>query len=498
MCGILLAKSSHTYEHHLNAFTKLNRRGPDFSIHQYKNNIFIGQTVLHITGNDNYYRSTNQRQNFLAYNGEIYNYRRLGHYSNDIELIDQLVPNRFTQFKQLEGMWAWAWTDFDHIWYATDPQGEKCLYRYQDTDTLIVCSEIAPILEYKKFSIKIDSYTTKHWPVITQTPWIGIERVPPGYAYNFNNDRIKLDSVFDWQQSTTYNTIDQASEEFEHVFARVIKDMTPDEPYGLGYSAGIDTSCILSMMPDVDHLYTLNNINKDIISLRVKDFLTNKQQDRLINIDIDEQQWGEFLKQTISSTCMPAQSWSFVGQWIIASQCQERILFSGIGADELFGGYDVYQTLPYQAEHSNSPYSYFENDQEMQALWKQCLNFYNDPEPATLLMDFLIQIGAVDMRGVDICTQAFGVEPRSPFTHPAIIKFALNLPYEYRIGKPLLKRLFLKYWNKDLLLPKQGFTGHCNDSYPYLGIDIPRDNNRHKDWKNILHNLFLSIHRPID
>ena len=78
--------------------------------------------------------------------------------------------------------------------------------------------------------------------------------------------------------------------------------MTPNEPYGLGYSGGIDTSCILAMMPDTEHLYTLNNLGKDNVSTEVKNFLTDTQQQRLINIDIDEQQWAEFLKQKEKNT----------------------------------------------------------------------------------------------------------------------------------------------------------------------------------------------------
>jgi asparagine synthetase B (glutamine-hydrolysing) len=317
-------------------------------------------------------------------------------------------------------------------------------------------------------------------------------------AFDLSGTSVKLDSIFDWKQDVSYKDINEASEEFERVFRCVIKDMTPAEPYALGFSGGIDTSCILAMLPDTDHLYTLNNIGKDTVSTEVTKFLNDNQQARLITIDIDEQQWAEFFKQTIAGTCMPAQSWSFVGQWIISSRCQERILFSGIGADELFGGYPIYSTLNYTELHSTSPYSYFTDNAEMQQLWNQCMNFYSEPQSATLLMDYLIQISSVDMRGVDSCTQAFGIEPRSPFTHPAIIKFALNLPYEYRQGKPLLKRLFLKHWNKDLLLPKQGFTGHCNDSYPYLNIDIARDPDRYQDWRNILQASFVNICRPVD
>jgi asparagine synthetase B (glutamine-hydrolysing) len=62
---------------------------------------------------------------------------------------------------------------------------------------------------------------------------------------------------------------------------------------------------------------------------------------------VDKQQWATAFKEVIACTQMPVQSWSFVGQWIISQQCKERVLFTGVGSDELFGGYNVYQTLDY-------------------------------------------------------------------------------------------------------------------------------------------------------
>jgi hypothetical protein len=105
------------------------------------------------------------------------------------------------------------------------------------------------------------------------------------------------------------------------------------------------------------------------------------------------------------------------------------------------------------------------------------------------MMDYVTQISAVDLRGVDTCTSAHGVESRSPFVHPAIIKFALNLPFEYKVGtvlKPIIQYQFLDTWGKELLFPKQGFSGQCNDSYSWLDIEVPRVDDRHQDWRNIV------------
>ncbi len=116
-----------------------------------------------------------------------------------------------------------------------------------------------------------------------------------------------------------------------------------------------------------------------------------------------------------------------------------------------------------------------------------------DPQPATLLMDYLTQICAVDMRGVDTLTMAHGIEPRSPFCHPNIIKFALNMPWHLRLGKPMIRRLFLQRWPASMIEPKQGFSGHCNDSAEYLGVVCNPAVDRMTDWKRINQEVFQRI-----
>jgi len=487
MCGVLLVQSRHSIDidHHLVALKLLEPRGPDFVKYEHRNNIFIAQSVLNITGTPNFYSW--DRKDFLAYNGEIYNYKWFGRFGTDTELVYQSVrdqPER--KFKYFEGAWAWAYTNFETVKYATDPQGERCLYRYQDSDILIVSSDVAPILHYCNLGIDVKPYAEKHWPVRRATPWKGIERIEPGVMYTANGNA-KLDSIFDWRKENNITTADQAWEEFLPLWEKTLREMTPEEPVGMAFSGGLDSSVILRNTRPA-HLYTINIGERDPVAPRVREFLTEQEQQRLVMLELDVETWAQDYQDIVRRTCMPVQSWSFVGQWHIAKHCKERVLFTGVGADELFGGYQVYQT------NKVSPYSKFAPDDAVAAQdWQQCLAMYNgDTQSATLLMDYLTQIGAVDMRGVDTLTMAHGIEPRSPFCHPNIIKFALNLPWDLRVGKQLIRRLFLQRWSEELILPKQGFTGYCNDAYAYLGIDIPRDPDRAQDWKNIVQATFAN------
>lgn len=504
MCGILFVHSRHDIpaQVHTDALEILKSRGPDFTISRPSDKMFVAQTVLHITGDRSFYST--MRKDFFAFNGEIYNHRWFGQHGTDTELAYRAARDRPGKFKYFEGAWAWVYVDGDNYRYASDPQGERCLYRYQNDDILIICSEVAPILKYRDFGMHVEYHSERHWPIHNRTPWMGIERVPPGIMYDQNGVATKLDSMFDWRTRDHYSSLDDAAMEFDNILSSVVRDMTPNEPVALTFSGGLDTACLLAKMPQAE-LYTVNVTGKDRVSTHVQEFLTPEQQAQLHVFDIDEPTWAQDYIEVVQRTRMPVQSWSFVGQWHIAKNCQQRVLFSGVGADELFGGYSIYQSLNYSEQHSVSPYSYFDleiADIDVLETWRKCLNFYNgDARQATLMMDYFTQIAAVDLRGVDVCTLAHGVEPRSPFCHPKIIKFALNLPWEYKVGvfsKPLIRQQFLRRWDENLIFEKQGFTGHCNDSYPWLGIDVVRQSDRMADWRAINREAFIQWANAVD
>ena len=489
MCGILLVKSQNhiPLALHLSAFQRLKSRGPDFAQYQYFGNIFIGQTVLHITGTDQYYKTAHK--NFLAYNGEIYNFKEFGSYSNDIEFINHAVENDISLLSKGWGAWAFAWTDGKTVLYATDPQGEKTLYQYRDDNILIVSSEVSAILEYingKKVPVP---YNNKTWTML-ETPWQGITKATPGTLYQDGCPTQNLDNIWSWIGKQQHANINEAYEEFTSIWQYVIKHMKPDCPAALTYSGGLDSSVILNSIPDLE-LYSVNNVGKDPIVDIIEKFLTEDEKSRLHLISVDEQQWATEFQELIQRTRMPAASWSYVGQWIASRRCQERVLFTGCGADELFGGYDIYKELTYNIDGSTSPYSEFHDPE----LWAQCLSAYNgDPKQATLLMDYWHQVIGCDSPGIDMIAGAWGIEARNPFMARPIMQFALNLPWEFKvsntISKPIIHRAFLERWSESLVFPKKGFTGHANDSLPYLPFSIESTGDRYLDWKQIAYKSF--------
>jgi len=493
MCGILFVKSQQPLDLavHLQALTKIQSRGPDHTVYAHRDTVFVAHTVLHITGDDQFYREPHT--DFVAFNGEIYNYRWFGNYNTDTELIYRTVrDHNYRKFQYFEGPWAWVYTDFQTVQYATDPQGERGLYRYQDQNILIVSSEVAAILCYVNAKIQIEPHSQKHWPVVSQTPWQGIYRCEPGMLYDQSGTVGSIDSIFDWSHEPQDITEQDAQQEFDHIFDTVIAQMQPQKPVGITVSGGVDSGLILAAMPQATAFYTVDCVGKDTVSTKAAEFLTGSQRDRHRVLTMTAESWAHSMIECMQHSAMPVQSWSFVGQWHIAKHCEQPVLFTGVGADELFGGYPVYQSLTFDSAGSVSAYSVHDPDSALSKLWQRCLqSSQGHAGRATLLMDYVIQVSAVDARGVDAMTQAHGVEPRSPFLHPKIIKFALNLPWRLRLGKPLLRHRFLRHWTQELLLPKQGFAGHCNDSLPWLDIAVPASKDRAKQWQQIQQASFV-------
>ena len=488
MCGIVMVKSRHAVPltQHLAALKTIEARGPDFVRYHYSEHMFVAQTVLHITGTDTFYHTA--RDDFFAFNGEIYNYQQFGPTGSDIDVAYQAACNNVARFRDFTGPWAWVLMRNNVMTYATDPQGERVLYQYQDEDWLIVASEVTAILEYIDRSIEPVPYVNKCWTMLRQTPWQGIQRLEPGQLYCDGNPSNTIDSVWSWIKPVNI-TADQAQEEFDHVWRKVCKEMQPKCAAAISYSGGIDSNLI---MASVDHakLIAVDCVGKDPVVKRCQEFLPPDQRQKLHKIDLDPETWAQHYHTLLSGTAMPAQSWSFVGKWTVAANCDQRVLFTGLAADELFGGYGIYQTLQYNTAGSVSPYSQHDHDQ----LWQQCLSSYhNDARQATLLMDYWYQVVGVDAPGQDRIAGAWGIETRNPFMHQNIMRLALNLPWHLKVNtetKPVLKNLFRQLCPEYPVLPKMGFAGHANDSEPWLAVNIDHTGNRHQDWIQIAQRTF--------
>ena len=92
-------------------------------------------------------------------------------------------------------------------------------------------------------------------------------------------------------------------------------------------------------------------------SCKTQKFLNDKIEQINVNVDLFE----NFLEESYRSICMPLPTHSFISQAILAREVNKngaKILFTGDGGDELFGGYEFYKTLEYDKEYKYNPSVY--------------------------------------------------------------------------------------------------------------------------------------------
>lgn len=546
MCGILAIVKKDNRELDLpacrRALSCLTLRGPDLSSYKvWDNRVFLGQTILSITGNiknsDGHLCSaTGQFQ--LLVNGEIYNYYDLkarwlddkltldSYSGTDTEVLvnlHEVLPSDKIP-PLLDGMYAYTLLDKKEktLSICRDVQGEKSLYVYEDSGIVIISSEISPILTLVPFlkpdpKILRDYFHTRHFMFLERTLYPGIRQLLPGNYETINLSTMqwtrkssqKLSNLIDPQkmEENEQRSIEDLTDELDSLMRSCLKQMIPQErKYAAVVSGGVDSSLIsyyLLQFGNPDELVAVNHKGKDRISMDLSGF--EKVLGRNINIlNIDAFTYSSEIMRCQRVCRSPLFAHSFIGQslqsaFIRSTGCP--VLFGGDGADEILGGYSCYvENRKQNGRFSPSPYSAFhpagldfvnndtkELEEELASVWVNSLKAYEHIEnqeqrlvQAMMYCDTTWQLASVGLRGADLMSSMWNIETRSVFVRRPIIEFALNLPIKAKSDKsargnillrekPLLKKLFLRYFPSELLVEKQGFAGFPNESASYIG-----------------------------
>lgn len=306
---------------------------------------------------------------WVVCNGEIYNFQELrdrllsqGHVfrtKSDTEVLVHLYEQEGLDFvKRLRGMFGIALWDAAkaRLVIARDRLGKKPLYVWRGSKHIIFGSEIKSILEAPEVSRKmnysaLDEYLALGYVPAPLTLFEGIEKVLPGHFLLCERGRVQdqeyWDVRFDQIESHTEGEwVERVRDTFlEAVKLRLISDV----PLGAFLSGGIDSSAVVAAMSRL----TNRPVKTYSIGFEGEDQFYNELPYARMVAEAFHTDHHEIIVRPNVSELLPKLIWHMdepiadsasITTYLVSRLARESVtvILSGVGGDELFGGYRRY------------------------------------------------------------------------------------------------------------------------------------------------------------
>ncbi len=369
MCGFVGYYGKGDYEREMIADKMgelIAHRGPDSAgvfADEYYAVAFRRLSIIDIEGSPQPMHSRDGRY-VITFNGEIYNYKELREEleknhgcifatDGDTETILQAytVYGEETASK-LRGMFAFVIYDKqEHRMYgARDHFGIKPFYYGRMNDTLFFGSEIKGFLAHPQFKKEINKDAVKmylifQYSALPETIFKNVYKLTPGHYFTYDGNKFKDAEYFD----ATYDTIERTYEETVSAIDKAVLDsvdyhLIADVEVGSFLSAGVDSSFIASTArPDKTYTvgFGVEGFDETIYAKELCDTLGMNS----IRKQITPDEFFEALPKVQYHSDEPHANLSAVPLYFLAELASRdvKVVLSGEGADEFFGGYDSYK-----------------------------------------------------------------------------------------------------------------------------------------------------------
>ena len=485
----------------------LHHRGPDGSGHAVVGRVALAHNRLAIidlvTGDQPLFAGAAT----LVANGEIYNYRELRAAMPGIKFVtnSDCEPPLYLWLKDgpdyarhMRGMYAVAIHErtAGTVTLTRDAFGIKPLYTAQVAGGMAFASEPRALLDSGLVARKVhiparNELLQLQFTTGAHTIFEGIERVLPGETLTCADGRIverrRVAALPEGEpqggpepidEDTALKRLDRALEESVDLHQR------SDVPYGMFLSGGIDSATLLAMMA---------RLNKDPVLAFTAGFdvpgtADERSQAKTVakavgahheSIEVTEKMMWEHLPQIVACMDDPAADYAIIPTWFLARRARQdvKVVLSGEGGDEIFGGYDRYRSAmrPWWLGRK-TPWSYGSFDKvnvlrEQPTGWRDGMAAA-EARIAEKAYSRLVAAQALDVEDwlphdlllkLDRCLMAHAVEGRTPFLDKGIAEAAFRLPDGLKVRDGMGKWILRKWLEKNLpvarpFAPKQGFT----------------------------------------
>jgi asparagine synthase (glutamine-hydrolysing) len=304
----------------------------------------------------------------IVFNGEIYNYREVraalesrGHRfltSSDTEVIlHGFIEHGPDCLKLLNGMFAIAiWDDVaKELFLARDRIGIKPLFFHDDGHSLSFASEMRTLLADSDVPRDLDDagldYFMRYGYVAAPATLLrSVRKLPPAHYMRVTRDRSTMVSY--WHVDHEVD-VRPEREHAERVFAclrsSIERQLVSDVALGAFLSGGLDSSSIVRLMTDL----TDRPVDTFSIGFAGPDVFHNELPDAALIASTYGSTHRELLVEENIAEGMPAivphldhpiADSSFIVTYLIARLARQsvKVVMSGVGGDEIFGGYRRY------------------------------------------------------------------------------------------------------------------------------------------------------------
>jgi asparagine synthase (glutamine-hydrolysing) len=308
----------------------------------------------------------------ISYNGEVYNYLEIRAvlenkgYIFETGTDTEVVLKAYVEYgvnclQYFNGMFAIAIWDGNkkELFLARDRLGIKPLYYLQTDNEFIFASETKVILKGldKKPALNvqlIDSYMSFGYIPGENTLHQGVKRLMPGHYAVISDRNIEIteywDLKFDDQNDKGFNYyVDESKKLLESAIDLRLRS---DVPLGVFLSGGIDSSAVVCLVAErVDEpLKTFSigyDFGKGFDETPYAKMIANQFKTDHHEIKITPAQFKEFIPEYIALMDEPVTEAAAISLFFVAKLAKEKVtvVLSGEGADEILGGYDLYQYM---------------------------------------------------------------------------------------------------------------------------------------------------------
>lgn len=375
MCGIngvLVEETKQVNPHDIEKMNEcLVHRGPDGEGMFVDGQVALGMRRLSVidlnTGKQPIYNEDGRIVTVL--NGEIYNYKELkndlekrGHHfytNSDTEVIvHQYEEDGLDCVRALRGMFALAIWDgnLKRLLLARDRLGKKPLYYYQKDRKFVFSSEIKGILAVRDIEKAIDfdalsEYFSFLYVPCPKTIYKNILQVPPGHLLVHDGKSFRLERYW----TIRYEPIPERTEaDYIEELIELLKEsvrlrMISDVPLGAFLSGGVDSSLVVALMSElteipvetfsIGYLEGIEAFDERRYAQKISEKYHTSHHEFIVRPDIQD-----VTEKIVRFFDQPFADASAIPNYYLSQNTRKyvTVALSGLGADEMAGGYERY------------------------------------------------------------------------------------------------------------------------------------------------------------